>query len=38
MKYEKPTIITYTEEEVAGMIGPAQTDISEWREENPELG
>jgi hypothetical protein len=33
MKYEKPTIITYSEEEVAGMIGPAQTYISQWEEE-----
>lgn len=33
MKYEKPTIITYSEEEIAAMIGPAQTDISNWEEE-----
>jgi hypothetical protein len=33
MKYEKPTIITYSEDELAGMIGPAQTYISEWEEE-----
>ena len=33
MKYEKPIIITYSEEELAGMIGPAQTYISEWEEE-----
>lgn len=38
MKYEKPIIITYSEEEIAGMIGPAQTEISEWRDGNPELG
>ena len=33
MKYEKPTIITYSEEEVAAMIGPAQTGYTEWEEE-----
>jgi hypothetical protein len=33
MKYEKPIIITYSEEEVAGMIGPAQTFISDWEKE-----
>jgi hypothetical protein len=35
MHYEKPTIITYTEEEIGAIVGPAQTDIS-WYEE--ELG
>lgn len=33
MKYEKPVIITYTEEQLAAIIGPAQTFISEWEEE-----
>ncbi len=35
MKYEKPIIITYTEEEIAAIVGPAQTNTS-WYEE--ELG
>ena len=38
MKYEKPTIITYSEEEIAGMIGPAQTGLSYPEDDNPELG
>jgi hypothetical protein len=33
MKYEKPIIITYTEEEIAGIVGPAQTAGSIWDEE-----
>jgi hypothetical protein len=33
MQYEKPIIITYSEEEISAMIGPAQTFISEWEEE-----
>lgn len=33
MKYEKPTIITYTEVEIAAIIGPAQTFTSDWEEE-----
>jgi hypothetical protein len=33
MKYEAPTIITYTEEEVQAIIGPAQTAGSWWEEE-----
>jgi len=33
MKYEKPTLITYTEEQIAAIVGPAQTFISEWEEE-----
>jgi hypothetical protein len=33
MKYEKPEMITYSEEEIAAIIGPAQTFITEWEEE-----
>jgi len=33
MQYEKPEIITYTEEEIAGIIGPAQTFNSILEEE-----
>ncbi len=33
MKYEKPAIITYTEEEVAGIVGPAQMDTSFFDDE-----
>jgi len=36
MKYEKPMLITYTEEEIAAIIGPAQTFNSELYED--ELG
>jgi len=25
MKYDKPTVTTYTEEDIAAIIGPAQT-------------
>jgi hypothetical protein len=33
MKYEKPEMITYSEEEIAAIIGPAQTFVTEWEEE-----
>jgi hypothetical protein len=33
MKYEKPLITTYTEEQIAALIGPAQTFNSFWEEE-----
>jgi hypothetical protein len=33
MQYEKPEITTYSEEEIAAIIGPAQTFISEWEDE-----
>jgi len=33
MKYEKPIIITYTEEEVLGIVGPAQTYVSDWEDD-----
>lgn len=33
MNYEKPYVITYSEEEIAAIIGPAQTFITEWEEE-----
>jgi hypothetical protein len=32
-KYETPKITTYTEEEIAGIIGPAQTYVSGWEYE-----
>ncbi len=33
MKYEKPKITTYTEEEIAAIIGPAQTYNSFMEDE-----
>jgi len=33
MQYEKPEIITYSEEEIASIIGPAQTFNSNNEDE-----
>ena len=33
MQYEKPQITTYSEEEIASIVGPAQTFNSDAEEE-----
>jgi len=36
--YEKPSITTYTEEDISAMIGPAQTCSSGFDDDGPGRG